>query len=121
MSVEIKIIYYWILTKCKKVEASVQQLSESCPTTVSVSPLSSSACICKGQIRDWSHQGQNSPLCGPPLHHALICNIINELKSLTDFINIRWHEIAKVSLEVEMSVRRIYLKQCVNSADVTGV
>lgn len=65
-----------------------------------MSPVSSTACICKGQIRDWSHQGQNSPLCSPPIHHSLICNIINELMCRADFINIHWREITKVSLEV---------------------
>lgn len=63
---------------------------------VSVSPVFPTACICKGQIRDWSHQGQNSPLCSPPIHHSLICNIINELMCPADFINIHWHEIMKV-------------------------
>ncbi len=86
-----------------------------------MSPVSSTACICKGQIRDWSHQGQNSPLCSPPIHHSLICNIINELMRLADFINIHWREITKVSLEVESGVLRNYPKQFVNSAEVTGV
>lgn len=85
-----------------------------------MSPVSSTACICKGQIRDWSHQGQNSPLCSPPIHHSLICNVINELMCLADFINIHLHEIMKVSLEVELGVLRNYPKQFVNSMEVTG-
>lgn len=86
-----------------------------------MSPVSYTARICKGQIRDWSHQGQNSPLCSPPIHHSLICNIINELMCLADFINIHWHEITKVSLEVELGVLRNYLEPFVNAVEVTGV
>lgn len=85
-----------------------------------MSPVSSTACICKGQIRDWSHQGQNSPLCSPPIHHSLICNIVNELMCLADFINIHLHEIMKVSLEVELGVLRNCPKQFVNSVEVTS-
>lgn len=90
-------------------EASVRLLSSPCPARVSVSPVSPAACICKGQIREWSHQGQNSPLCSPPIHHSLICNIINELMCLADFINIHCHDITELSLEV--GVLRNYLKQ----------
>lgn len=63
---------------------------------VSVSPVSSTTLICKGQIRDWSHQGQNGPLCRPPIHHSLICDSINKLMCLADFISILWHQIMKV-------------------------
>lgn len=85
-----------------------------------MSPVSSAACICKGQIRDWSQQGQNSPLCSLPIHHRLICNIINELMCLADFINIHWHEIMQVFLEVELGFLGNYPRQFVNSAEVTG-
>lgn len=85
-----------------------------------MSPVSSTAYVRKGQIRDWSHQGQNTPLCSPPIHHSLICNIINELMCLADFINIHFHEIQKVSLEVELGVLRNYPKQFVNSVEVTS-
>lgn len=102
-------------------KASVHLLSQPCPTRVSVSPVSSTACICKGQIRDWSHKGQNSPLCSSPIHHSLICNIIHELMCLAHFINIHWHEITKVSLEVELGVLRNYLEQFVNSVEVIGI
>lgn len=40
---------------------------------------------------------------------------------LADFINIHWYEIMKVSLEVELGVRRNYLKQFVNSVQVICV
>ena len=88
---------------------------------VSLSPVSSTACICKGQIRDWSHQSQNSSLCSSPIHHSLICNIIHGLMCLADFINSHWHEVVKVSVEVELGFLRNYLKQFVNSVGVMGV
>lgn len=83
-----------------------------------MSLASSTAGICKGQIRDWSHQGQNSPLCSRPIHHSLICDIINELMCLADFINIHLHEIMKVSLQVEWGVLRNDPEQFVKCVEV---
>lgn len=64
--------------------------------------MSPAAGFCKGQIRGWSQQGQNSPLCSHTSYHSLSCNVINGLMCLADFINIHIPEIMKVSLEARV-------------------